>query len=101
MQMAHLYPPGRVWWALRNEDLDPFHQTSIADGDGGSKSGGLVRLFEVLDVEKVFGQIVFAGNMLRCVCLPFVDVSTDMFIVVVRICRINTTRLYKSFNRLP
>jgi hypothetical protein len=76
MHMTDLYPPGRVLWALRDSDLHPSHRlsTSKKHEKKGSKSGGdaketggqdKLRLFEVLDVEKVFSQIVFAKDMLR------------------------------------
>lgn len=63
MRMAHLYPPGRVLWAIRDGDLHPSHRldASSAKGRGTEK----VRLFEVKDVEQVFNQIVFAKDMLR------------------------------------
>ncbi|KAL0577563.1 GPI inositol deacylase [Marasmius crinis-equi] len=68
MQMAHTFPPGRVLWALRESDLHPSHRT---DDPEKSSSNGLavdkLRLFEVLDVEKVFSQIVFAKDMLGVV----------------------------------
>lgn len=60
MHMAHLYPPGRVLWAIRNGDLDPAHRLASSNADLHK-----LRLFEVKDVEKVFGQIVFARDMLR------------------------------------
>ncbi|KAI0027926.1 hypothetical protein K488DRAFT_80930 [Vararia minispora EC-137] len=50
MPMAHLYPPGRVMWAIRRSDIE-----SQADA---------LRLFEVTDVERAFGQIVFSRDML-------------------------------------
>jgi len=65
MQMDRLYPPGRVWWVIRdNSDIvahtqEPPASTSCNVADN-------VRLYEVLDVEKVFGQVVFARDMLRC-----------------------------------
>lgn len=71
MQMAHLYPPGRVWWAIRDGDLDPINRVVPAPQAESSKLKEIaakdkVRTFEVLDVEQVFGQIIFAGDMLRC-----------------------------------
>ncbi len=60
MHMADLYPAGRVFWGVRNGDLSPKHRL-----DGVAE--GKVRLFEVHDVEKMFGQIIFARDMLRCV----------------------------------
>ncbi|KZT13181.1 alpha/beta-hydrolase [Laetiporus sulphureus 93-53] len=66
MQMTELYPPGRVWWALRDGDLHPAHRLRDADGKlkGPSSGEQKVRLFEVLDVPQAFGQIVFARDML-------------------------------------
>jgi sn1-specific diacylglycerol lipase len=58
MHLAELFPPGRVWWALRDDALHPSNRRTGAPA---------VRLFEVHDVEKVFGQVVLAGDMLRLV----------------------------------
>lgn len=58
MQMADLYPPGRVLWALRDSDLHPSHRSHRGTDEK-------LRLFDVLDVEKVFSQIVFSRDMLR------------------------------------
>jgi sn1-specific diacylglycerol lipase len=63
MHMADMYPPGRVLWAMRDSDLHPSHRLPIERSHGIQK----LRLFEVLDTEKVFSQIVFARDMLRCV----------------------------------
>jgi len=76
MHMTDLFPPGHVLWALRDSDLHPSHRISTpkTHEKKGSKSGENVketggkdklRLFEVIDVEKVFSQIVFAKDMLR------------------------------------
>ncbi|KAH9921553.1 alpha/beta-hydrolase [Epithele typhae] len=62
MQMADLFPPGRVFWALRDGDLHRSHR--IGAGTGRSSPKDKVRLFEVLDIEHVFGQIIFARDML-------------------------------------
>lgn len=70
MHMAKLYPPGRVFWAIRDGDLDPAQRLPSDQQKGASK----LRLFEVEDVEQVFGQIVFAKDMLRCV---FIIVASD------------------------
>ena len=90
--MTHLYPPGRIWWAVRDGDLHPSNRlptmaTSSTpppptgndkntekdkDKDKGREKGAAakkVRLFEVTDVEKVFSQIVFARDMLRWIDL--------------------------------
>jgi len=65
MQNANLYPPGRVLWAMRDSDMHPVHQRfpqppEPTKGYGPDK----LRVYEVLDVEKVFSQLVFARNML-------------------------------------
>lgn len=60
MYFSHLFPPGRIWWAVRNESLHLSHQTHKTIGTG-------LRLFEVRQVEEVFRQIEFKGDMLRCV----------------------------------
>lgn len=57
MHYADMFPPGRVWWVLRNESLHPSHQIE------GGKEG--LRVFEVIRVEDVFRQIEFKGDMLR------------------------------------
>lgn len=62
MQTADLYPPGRVFWARRDGDLP--HSQKVSSTDAG-KEAAKIRLFEVLDTEKVFSQIVFSKNMLR------------------------------------
>jgi sn1-specific diacylglycerol lipase len=62
MQMANTFPPGRVLWAMRDSDLHPSHRLSAPKSNNG---GDRLRLFEVLDVEKVFSQVIFARDMLR------------------------------------
>ena len=62
MRMAHLFPPGRVLWAIRDGDLHPSHRLHEATKGRGTEK---VRLFDVQDVEQVFNQIVFAKDMLR------------------------------------
>lgn len=57
MQHCDMFPPGRVLWAMRDDDIHPSYQLH---GEHNDK----LRLFDVLDVEKVFSQIVFAKNML-------------------------------------
>jgi sn1-specific diacylglycerol lipase len=66
MQMANTFPPGRVLWAMRDSDLHPSHRLSAQRQNNG---GDRLRLFEVLDAEKVFSQVIFARDMLRCVLL--------------------------------
>ncbi|KAF8629600.1 hypothetical protein AX15_003345 [Amanita polypyramis BW_CC] len=82
MQNVNMFPPGRVLWAVRENDLQSARGNSVQQdrihgiaamfrgcnrGDGKSNK---LRLFEVLDVEKVFSQIVFAKDMLMSVyCL--------------------------------
>ncbi|KAF8509432.1 hypothetical protein BU17DRAFT_98961 [Hysterangium stoloniferum] len=60
MYFSNLFPPGKVWWALRNDALHPSHQRTVV-----SDSSSHVRLFEVHKVERVFHQIEFKGDMLR------------------------------------
>lgn len=62
MVMADLFPPGRVLWAIRDGDLHPSHRLPESEGPGSREDK--VRLFDVLDVEKVFNQIIFARDML-------------------------------------
>ena len=72
MPLHSLYPPGRVLWAVRNSDvsyaapppaerrcspMEALHaQQREEDG---------TRLFEVLDVQKVFTQTIFSRDMIR------------------------------------
>lgn len=58
MQNGNMYPPGRVLWAMRDSDLHPSHRLAK------SLRPDKLRLFEVLDVEQVFSQLVFARDML-------------------------------------
>lgn len=62
MQSSHMYPPGRVLWAMRDSDLHAVHRSQPSSDTSGDDK---LRLFEVLDVEQVFKQIVFARDMLR------------------------------------
>ncbi|XP_006459806.1 hypothetical protein AGABI2DRAFT_202200 [Agaricus bisporus var. bisporus H97] len=64
MQYQDLLPPGRVLWAMRDSDLHPSHQKKEPKENNEKGQKDKLRLFEVLDVEKIFGQIVFARNML-------------------------------------
>lgn len=66
MHMTQLFPPGRVLWALRDGDLQSANRLREADGRPRQSGRGeeKVRLFEVHDVERAFGQIVFARDML-------------------------------------
>ena len=69
MHMADLFPPGRVLWAVNDSSLHAIHRNPsnplAGDSSGTSTDDDTIRLFEVLDVEKVFGQIIFARDMLR------------------------------------
>ena len=67
MQNAFMYPPGRVLWAMRDGDLHPSHRIhAVNKGAAGDRDAleDKLRLFEVLDVEQVFSQIVFSRDML-------------------------------------
>lgn len=66
-QSTKLYVPGRVWWALRDSDLCPVHRSEDTTTSGPDR----LRLFEVLDIEKAFSQLVFAKDMLRYSRLSF------------------------------
>ena len=63
MVTTDLFPPGRVLWAIRDGDLTAPHRLGPESKNDTNKEK--VRLFEVKDVEKVFGQIIFARDMLR------------------------------------
>jgi hypothetical protein len=92
MQMSDLFPPGRVFWARGDGDLPHSQRT------GSEKESTKVRLFEVLDTEKVFSQIVFSKNMLRYANL-FLDPSYFLLIssvFIVHTYPIDTTKLYTS-----
>ena len=65
MHMTNMFPPGRVLWGMRDSELHPSHQSRTAAEDSSRAWGpDKLRLFEVLDVERVFSQIVFARDML-------------------------------------
>jgi sn1-specific diacylglycerol lipase len=68
MHMADLFPPGRVLWALRDGNLHPINRLQPGSTNfkhaARKKATDKVRLFDVPEVEKVFGQIEFAGDML-------------------------------------
>jgi len=68
MQNSDMYPPGRVLWAMRDKDLHQAHQlypaSKSSQTPGGPGEQDKLRVFEVLDVEQVFSQLVFARNML-------------------------------------
>ena len=68
MQTSKMFPPGRVLWGMRDSELHPSHR-SYLPAESSSRAWGpdKLRLFEVLDVERVFSQIVFARDMLSCV----------------------------------
>lgn len=66
MRNSNMYPPGRVLWAMRDKDLHQAHQLYPSSKNSQTPSGQeKLRVFEVLDVEKVFSQLVFARNMLK------------------------------------
>lgn len=56
MGMAHLFPPGRVLWAVDDRDLQPSYRLS--------ETSTKLRLFEVKSVDNVFDQIIFSRRML-------------------------------------
>jgi hypothetical protein len=90
---------------MRDSDLHPSHQKKEpVRSNGKDQTKDKLRLFEVLDVEKIFGQIVFARNMLTYVLLLFMTgwaSDTDCGIVgIVHICLTNTIRPFKICDRL-
>ena len=94
MHMTHLFPPGRVFWAMHDVDLHPSHRATPNVSCGRDK----LRLFEVLDVEKIFTQIIFAKDMLRYV-LNFPSGVRGVLTILTRIARtglINMTVSYTS-----
>ncbi|KDN38893.1 hypothetical protein RSAG8_09174, partial [Rhizoctonia solani AG-8 WAC10335] len=60
MNMADLFPPGRVLWALNDCDVT---QTA-GNSNPTDTQPGVLRLFEVDEVEAAFSQIVFSRDML-------------------------------------
>ena len=106
MHGADLYPPGRVLWAVRDSNLHPSHRLSDPKPSRkeSTRHGKSVapeanakdklRLFEVLDVEKVFSQVVFAKDMLRYTFHSFANSTlTDSYLSAARICPINMIEL--------
>lgn len=65
MHMADLYPAGNVFWAIHENDIDATALPSSAANATVAQTK--LRLFQVDRVEKVFDQVVFARDMLRCV----------------------------------
>ncbi|QRV72315.1 Lipase (class 3) [Ceratobasidium sp. AG-Ba] len=61
MNMADLFPPGRVLWALN--DCDVLQET-LESVNPVDREPGVLHLFEVEDVERAFSQIVFSRDML-------------------------------------
>ena len=71
MPLHGLYPPGRVLWAVRNSDVSyaapPPAETRYSPMEAlrAQREEDGIRLFEVLDVQKVFTQIIFSRDMIR------------------------------------
>jgi sn1-specific diacylglycerol lipase len=61
MNMADLFPPGRVLWALN--DCDVLRET-LEGVNPVEREPGILHLFEVENVEQTFSQIVFSRDML-------------------------------------
>lgn len=59
MRYADLFPPGRILWAIRDSSFHRSYQKAPF-----SASPDVPRVFEVEKVEDVFGQVVFARDML-------------------------------------
>ncbi|KAJ1308309.1 hypothetical protein OPQ81_004021 [Rhizoctonia solani] len=60
MNMADLFPPGRILWALNDCDVTP----TTGNTNPQDTQPGALRLFEVDDAETAFSQIVFSRDML-------------------------------------
>ena len=71
MPLHDLYPPGRVLWAVRDSDVSyaapppAERRYNPMEALRTKREEDSVRLFEVLDVEKVFSQILFTRDMVR------------------------------------
>jgi hypothetical protein len=92
MVLADLVPPGRVWWALRDGALHPAHRRAPA-GPGGTDT---LRLFEVREPRTVFGQLMFAGDMLRCAWRVQWRARADVR-AAARTCRTSTSACCTSY----
>ncbi|KAH9037613.1 alpha/beta-hydrolase [Lactarius pseudohatsudake] len=70
MPLHSLYPPGRVLWAVRDSDVSyaapppAERRYSPMEALRAQREEDGIRLFEVLDVEKVFTQIIFSRDMI-------------------------------------
>lgn len=89
---------------MRDNDLHPSHRTQTSPHSASSSSdddqANKLRLFEVQDVEAVFGQIYFAKDMLGCVhfCSAVFDgISQLICFLPERICPIDTTLYYTIY----
>ncbi|CAE7139211.1 unnamed protein product [Rhizoctonia solani] len=60
MNMADLFPPGRVLWALNDCDVNQTAGTT----NSADTQPGVLRLFEVDNIETAFSQIIFSRDML-------------------------------------
>lgn len=58
MRYVDLFPPGRIFWAMRDSSFHPAFRRTPALVNPNAP-----RVFEVDKVEDVFGQIVFAPDM--------------------------------------
>lgn len=99
MHNADLYPAGRVLWAMRNNDLHETHRSPPDPQSTGSAEGTKLRLFEVLDVDKIFSQVLFAKDMLRFSPCASVASHILMIISIVPTCPILTTAYYTIYYR--
>ena len=108
MPLHDLYPPGRVLWALRDSDVSyappppAERRYSPIEALRTKREEDSVRLFEVLDVEKVFSQILFTRDMVRYEshasqrCQK--EILTWGHVRVAHTWRTYTTRLLRSFS---
>ncbi|KAG9038563.1 hypothetical protein FRB95_000784 [Tulasnella sp. JGI-2019a] len=75
MRYVDLFPPGRVLWAMRDSSFHPAFRRTPMTTDPNSP-----RLFEVDKVEDVFGQIVFAPDMVIAHLVHFYDQVLHQFL---------------------
>jgi sn1-specific diacylglycerol lipase len=71
MQYADLFPPGRIIWAMPDHQFDERNRKNFSSTFGlreeqtsNTSSPNVLRVFEVQRVEDVFGQVMFAKDML-------------------------------------
>ncbi|KAG8892341.1 hypothetical protein FRC00_012231 [Tulasnella sp. 408] len=70
MRHTNLFPPGRIFWAMRDNSFHPSLQRPddpslhTASNPDDSAAGDRLRVFEVENPEDVFNQVIFSMDML-------------------------------------